>query len=485
MKDAKVSIKKGFFWLGIASSVSQIVDVTSSIVVLWFLSSHEMGVATLAWSLAVILESFNGLGIGTAIVQSHDLKEKQLSSVFWFSSFVAVFLFALISMVSPFVASYYNSPELTFLVILSGSKLLFVGIALVPLQLLNKKLMFREVSIVLVSANLLSALIKILFAVMGYGAFALVLSHMSYGVFVLIGAFWCYPYRPKMYFNFSEIKNLVIFGVKVTASGAIYHFYRNVDYLIVGKFFGKEILGIYRVAFDIAMTPALAILNVVNRATFPVLVQLKSDPKNLTETFLWMQEKIALFTLPVALFLIFVSPDIVQVVGQQKWIAAAPVIQVLAVAAFFRCIAQAFPQLFHSCNRPGLAILDSAISLALLVFSFSGAIYFFSESLGVLSIAFAWVGSYPLLIYFLLLFTKKIIPISLNEYIASFKHPRNVLVIISLGSSIIYSLRNSMPTSSWGHIVAQCIFVVPALMVYIRMNFGGSIKTVIGSKNAG
>jgi O-antigen/teichoic acid export membrane protein len=483
MKEAKVSIKTGFFWLGIASSVSQIVDVTSSIVVLWFLSSHEMGVATLAWSIAVILESFNGLGIGTALVQSHDLKENQLSSIFWYSSFVSVFLFALISIVSPFIASYYNSPELTFLVILSGSKLLFVGIALVPLQLLNKKLMFREVSIVLLSANLLSALIKISFAMMGYGAFALVLSHMSYGVFVLLGAFLCYPYKPKMYFNFSEIRCLVIFGVKVTASGAIYHFYRNVDYLIVGKFFGKEALGIYRVAFDIAMTPALAILSVVNRATFPVLAKLKSDPKSLTETFLWMQEKIALFTLPIAVFLIFVSPDIVQLVGQQKWIAAAPVIQVLSVAAFFRCIAQSFPQLFHACNRPELAILDSGVSLALLVFSFSISIYFFSQSLGIVSIAFAWVVSYPLLIYFLLLFTRKIIPISFNGYIASFNHSRNILVISSLVSLIIYLLRYFLLTSSWSHLVAQSIFFSLTLMVYIRMNFDGSIKTVMGSKN--
>lgn len=473
MVEARKNIKQGFLWLGVASGVTQVLDIASSFIVLWYLSLEDMGLATLSWSFAVILESFNGLGIGTAIVQKPDLNERQVSSAFWFSTLVSIFLFSCIALASPMIATYYHSPELIAMSIFAGAKLLFVGLALVPLQLLNKELKFQEVSAIQMFASLFSVIIKITLAVIGFGAFALVYAHMSYGIFLLAATYYFKPFRPMAYCNFSEIAPLIKFGLKVTASSSIYHFYRNADYLIVGKFLGKEALGIYRVAFDIAMTPALAVLNIVNRAGFPVLARLTGDEKKMRETFLWMQSRVALFVIPIMVFLIFCSADIVQLIADGKWIEAIPVIQVLAVAALLRCIAQTFPQLFHANARSELAVYDSIAAFAILIVSFSVAISFYADSIGIKAIAYAWVMSYPLLIYLLMLFSKKIICITWKQFFLSFYRPLWVFVVTLFSAIGSYQLNLFLGDYTISNLVLQSATILLATLLYIRLTGAG------------
>ncbi len=88
--DARKEITRGVLWLGSASLVSQVVDAVSIVIVLWFLNRAELGVATLAWSVAVVMEAFNGLGVSTSMVQAKSLDERQLSTLFWYVMGIAV-----------------------------------------------------------------------------------------------------------------------------------------------------------------------------------------------------------------------------------------------------------------------------------------------------------------------------------------------------------------------------------------------------------
>ena len=45
------------------------------------------------------------------------------------------------------------------------------------------------------------------------------------------------------------------FGLKSSGSQILFYFYTNVDYPIVGAFFGPTALGIYRAAYEIVLEP--------------------------------------------------------------------------------------------------------------------------------------------------------------------------------------------------------------------------------------
>ena len=104
MNEPNSNIKQGFLWLGTANIAAQIFDVISSVLILIFLSKTEIGLATLAWSFAVIVESFNGLGVGTSMLQKKDLPQKEVNSLFWFSTGFSIAAFLLIVLLSPMIS---------------------------------------------------------------------------------------------------------------------------------------------------------------------------------------------------------------------------------------------------------------------------------------------------------------------------------------------------------------------------------------------
>ena len=478
MNEPNSNIKQGFLWLGTANIAAQIFDVISSVLILIFLSKTEIGLATLAWSFAVIVESFNGLGVGTSMLQKKDLPQKEVNSLFWFSTGFSIAAFLLIVLLSPMISIYYNSPELSAMMAVSALKLPIVGAMLVPLQLLNRDLKYKQIGAAQTVASFLSSVTKIGLAASGLGAWSLVIAHVSSGIFMFIGVLFFSSFYPVLYFKFPEIKEHIVFGSRVTFSGVIYHIYRNADYLIIGKLLGNEALGVYRVAFDIAMTPAMALLNVVNRASFPVFSRISSNRDQLAKTFIWTQKNLTFFIAPLSLFIIFTAGDIIAIAGKEKWAEAVPAIQILAVAAFMRTVAQTFPQLFHAVGRPAFAVYDSLMTFFLSVSFFLFFISFFKESMGILSACIAWFATYPLAIAFLIYLTRKVVPVTFFSYIATFKETLTACAVVVPLSGLILFYRSSIPWGIWLHPLLQGAIILTVFGTFFKLSRKVSIKSI-------
>jgi O-antigen/teichoic acid export membrane protein len=79
------------------------------------------------------------------------------------------------------------------------------------------------------------------------------------------------PLWPGFRFQMSTILPLVRFGMRAAASNIFEQIFKNVDYLLIGWFYGASQLAVYRVAFDVTMEPAMAVGTLVNRTALPVL----------------------------------------------------------------------------------------------------------------------------------------------------------------------------------------------------------------------
>ncbi|MGC4087480.1 MAG: oligosaccharide flippase family protein [Polyangiaceae bacterium] len=207
------------------------------------------------------------------------------------------------------------------------------------------------------------------------------------------------------------------FGLKVATSRIIYHGYRNLDYIVIGKAFGTQALGIYRVAFEIAMSPAMSVLNVLNGAAFPVYSRLAGDRSKLKESFVWTTRNLAVLIGPIAVFLAFSAPNLVPLAGGAKWLDAVPLVRVLCWAALLRCLAHLTPQLLHAAGRPDLAIYDSLITLCMLALAFGSFLGLPAlKSWGLMGIAWGWVVAYPPILFALWLFARRVVTLGLWEY---------------------------------------------------------------------
>src|SRR5690606_1024199 len=102
--DPKHEMKRGLWWMGAATLAMRLLDVGGSLLVLQFLAPAEVGLAALAWSIAVAIEAFNGLGVGQVVVRQRELSHGELSGLFWFCTLLGVAAVAVMGGLAPILA---------------------------------------------------------------------------------------------------------------------------------------------------------------------------------------------------------------------------------------------------------------------------------------------------------------------------------------------------------------------------------------------
>jgi O-antigen/teichoic acid export membrane protein len=412
-------MKRGFVWLGAASAVTRVLDATFTLGVLWFVSREELGLATLAWSIGVFLEAFNGLGIGTAVVQTQSLDDDLLSDVHWYSLLVAVVLVAMVWLAAPALAAIWGSAALVPLIRASAMKLLFVGAALVPLQLLSRNMQFDRIALANTLSTFGCGVCTLASAYAGFGAWAFVFGQLMYGAVILVAAFALSPFRPSLHFRPARIRPLIVFGARAAGASIIYHLYRNADYFIMGRYLGVAAVGVYRVGFELAMAPTLTVLNVVNRAALPAYARLSTDHAALMRAFCWTSKSLSLMLTPITAVLAFAAPDLLALVNHGEWSDAATVTSWLAWAALLRSLAHLFPQVFYAVGRPQLALFESIASGVVLCGAFAGSLALYGSEYGILTVGWAWFVGGLFLLVMLFKLTQRVVPLSFAAVVES------------------------------------------------------------------
>jgi len=396
MTEAQQQLKRGLIWLGSAAAIGRLVDVASTITVLFFLTKEEVGVATIAWAIGMVLEAVCRLGLGVAILQAAEVSRSQLDTSFWAMTLTALLLGVAAVGIGPFVGPLVQEPQLALFMIPGAIKMVFLVWAEIPIQLLNRKLQFASIAGISTGATVLSAIARVVLAATGFGAWSLLVAQTLWAFFLWVGAAIVQPFLPRFRMRLREIHNLLHFGKYITGERITLEAFQNVDYLILGGFAGPGVVGIYRVAFDIAMMPATAIADVLNRTALPVMARLRG--KELVDLFVNASGKLAVLMGGVCAVIIASAVDITWVFQEGEYAAAAVPAQLLAVAAAFRVLFQLFPDMFNAAGIPSLTFRFGVFSIIVLAACLGVAITWVGMDDGAITLALGWIGVYPVLI---------------------------------------------------------------------------------------
>ncbi|MFO0694606.1 MAG: oligosaccharide flippase family protein [Polyangiales bacterium] len=391
MRPAQHDLRRGFRALGAATTLVRIVDVVAVFVVLRILPNDAIGEASVAWTLATLLEAWNGAGIGPALVQARRVTRADLDSAFTAASLAGLVLFGVAALLGPIAARAYGDPRLVVYLPVTGTKLLALGLAAVPLARLQRALRFEVVASLQVIATLVSAIVRVSVALAGGGAFAIVLAHASHGIATMVGVFVLAPFRPRLRLEATRLWPLFAFGAATSLHDTVYQAYRNVDFLLVGRLLGLSALGVYRVIFDVAMEPLMAISDVLTRTGARVYCRLVGDPPRLAEAVRYTFRTLLRLLGPVALLLILALGAVLDLLGGDRFDEALPAGRLLVVAAFVRALFQLVPAVFTSVGRPGLSVVAATTLLVLLSLGIGVPLALVGERAGLLPVALAWL----------------------------------------------------------------------------------------------
>jgi O-antigen/teichoic acid export membrane protein len=479
--EAQTQMKKGFAWFGSSALVVRLIELASTLIVLRLLDKSDFGQASVVISIVLIVEAMSGAGLGTSIVQASSLNAKQINSLFWLCMAVACGLSLIIASNASFVAIYYNDPELKRMLLISSTKMIFVGASVVPLQLLARDMRFRESSLVQASATLLESFTRVWLAATGFGAWALIYANVARGVFICIAAYAVRPLKPTFHFAKEEVQPFVHFGLRAAIASLLTQCYRHIDYLLVGKFLGLSAVGLYRVAYEVALTAVEVITQLVNRVVYPVFSSVSNDKNALLPVFFDANRYLWMLIAPIVVAVFFNPEAIILAFAGQQWVNAATATKLLSWAALMHASSQQFSMLFYAQGRPDYVVKGALLTLLTISISITVTLTCFPD-LSINGAALAWLVSYPMILFVLMTMAKRLLPFTIPHYLKNLLPIAAALVFMAV---IVQILLWTMAWSTISRPVAAGLSSTIGIFSYILfLYFSPKIRQINLKPNA-
>ena len=400
-------VNRGLAWTGFASALVGILDILSYVIVLAFwISPGEFGVAMIAIALFPALDLATDLGLYAAVVQKDDHSQEKISTLFWVNLALSLTLCAaLVWIFGPLLANVQGQPVVASLLSLYGIKLVWQNTYFMPYALMEKQLRFKELSVIRVAANIGEFVAKIGFAAAGFGVFCFVFAPLVRVVVTSIGVQSRCPWRPKFSLQISQAKHWLSFGAKSSAHRILYHLYTNADYQVVAHYFGNTANGLYALAYKIVLEPAYITADVVNKVAFPTFARLKNNSQEIVVHLRKFLRINLILTWAILIPIGVAASDFLDVFWGPEWTEAALLIQILCAVGLLRSLSLLLPPVLDGVGKPGLSLAYTVFAATVVCTGFVGFAWAFGERMGSVSVALAWSCLYPLAVVVLIKLT--------------------------------------------------------------------------------
>lgn len=329
MESLKQKTKSGLLWSSIERFSNQGVQFLFSIILARLLAPEDYGIVAMVVIFFAIAQTFVDSGFSNAIVRKKDRTESDLSTCFYFNIFVGLGFYILLFLCSPFIADFYDQPILSPIVKISGLTVLINSLCIVQQAQFTIRIDFKTQAKVTLTSTVISGILGILLAYLGYGVWALVWQGVI-GSFIRMLLLWLFSkWRPRESFSKDSFHYLFGYGSKLLASGLLDTTYNNIYPIVIGKFYSPAQLGNFSRAQGWASLPSSNITYILQRVTFPVLTEIQDDDERLATNYRKLLRLSAFVVFPLMMLLAAVASPLVRVVITAKWDACVPYLQII------------------------------------------------------------------------------------------------------------------------------------------------------------
>jgi PST family polysaccharide transporter len=393
--DFRRRVSRGVAWIGAASGAVGLLDVVTLILLIKFwVTREQFGIASLAVTLFPILDLVADLGLTGALVARPDSDRDHADTIFWLNLALSVALFALLFAIAPAAFQLsHGQPLAGWLLVAYGSKLIFQNFYVVPWALMRRELRFKELSIIRVVANVAEMGLKIGFAWKGMPIWCFVLGPIGRYLVMGVGVQLCHPWRPRLVCRIESTRGHIGFGAKTASSQLLYHFYTNIHYQVVAYFFGEASLGTYRIAQELVLYPVKYISEIITSIALSAFARLRTRVRELTDQFLTFTRQNLALVCPFLALILVGAEDLLTVFFEPS-AEGAMVARILCVAGLLRGLSHIFPPLLDGAGYPGITLIYTLVASVLMPIAYVLFAWLLGP-LGFQSVAIAWAVAYP------------------------------------------------------------------------------------------
>jgi O-antigen/teichoic acid export membrane protein len=356
--------------LAIASQALKLVLQLGSMAVLArLLLPADFGLWSLAGPIVAFFTVFRDLGLTAATIYSEDITDDEVTSLFWINVVAGLVIGLGVLALAPVASALYVDSRL--LGVLAALAVTFVlnGIAAQYQALFQRRFRWRALAAIDVGSNLFGTAVGIGAALAGCGYWSLVWIPIATQASSVVATMLVSPWQPGRPRWERRTLAMARFGSAIAGFNVLNYFARNLDKLLIGKYWGLDILGFYGRAYSLMMAPLSQVIYPLNQVVVPVLTRINGDREAYRATYRRVLTLVVLGCAPLVTWLLVCREWTVALMLGPGWEGVVPIFLPLGFAALVQPVNNSAGWLLLSQGRSRDVLIWGVLSSALTVLS--------------------------------------------------------------------------------------------------------------------
>ncbi|MFM8323066.1 MAG: lipopolysaccharide biosynthesis protein, partial [Chloroflexota bacterium] len=338
----------------------------STVILARLLSKDDFGVVAYAVTAIAFLDVVSDLGVGPAVIYYPE-DEDLFSTAFWLSLAIGAGLFVLTWLAAPLISQYFRDPRATEVTRVLALTYPIAALGSIQDVVLRKRLAFGKSAIASFTQAFTKGAASVLLALLGLGAWSLIWGQIGGAIAATLTAWLVSPWRPRLIFKPITSRALLGYGLHIVGVDLLAILLLNLDYLLVGRYLGAAVLGVYTLAFRLPDLLILQFTRILSTVLFPIYTRLRAIPGGLARGFFSTTRYVSLLTMPLGIGLALLARPFTLVVFTEKWADGIPVIRAISIYAMLLSLAYNAGSAYKADGRPQVLTWLGLARLAMLL----------------------------------------------------------------------------------------------------------------------
>jgi PST family polysaccharide transporter len=409
-----------------AEVVSQVLRIGGTMILARLLMPEHFGLIGMVTALTGIAERFKDFGLDIATLQRKKITHAEISTLFWINTCVGMLIALVVACLAPGISWFYGDPRLLSVTLAISSGFVFGGLTIQHQALLRRNMQFLRIAAVQFAATALSVSAAILFACWGFTYWALVWKEVLRAFIAMAGTWLMCSWFPSLPKWQGQTWSMLKSGRDVTVFNFTYFLSKSSDQILLGKFWDATSLGLYRQADQLISLPIQFLYFPLSYVMVPVLSRLQDKAVLFRNFYLKAISILSFFLMPITIYLIIFSEDIIVLTLGPNWVDAASIFRVLALAAFIQPVETTSGVVMICFGRTRRYLNWGILHSVSLIVSFIIGVHWGAQGLAIAYAAKVWVTLVPSLWY-----SFRDSPLSSTLFLKAIKLPITSSVILA------------------------------------------------------
>lgn len=354
---------------------TQVLNLIFGIFLGRLLSPADTGMVGVLTIFTAIAGNLQSSGFTQAIANMKSPGARDYNAVFWFNVTVSLLMYAILFFCAPFIALFFRQPALTGL-----SRFVFLSFVISSFGIAHgaymfKNMMIRENTVTGFTALVVSGVTGVVLAMNGKAYWSLAWQQVVYIAVVNLGRYHYTPWRPSLHIDFSPVRRMLPFSIKILFTSIINTLNGNILTLVFGRLYPISAVGSFTQANKWNTMAASFLSGTVSQVAQPVMSQIRGDDVRERRVFRKMLRLMAFLSFPAMFGLAMTAEEFILITIHEQWLGCVPLLRILCISGAFIPIYTLYQNLMISRGRSDIylwcTVVQVAVQLAVVV-AFAG-----------------------------------------------------------------------------------------------------------------